>query len=164
MRLLWGTVPALVILVFFMAAANAVPQVGWQPVRVAALPPDTPPRQLARIGEELVGARGCLVCHVVQAGVDRKASPRAPNLYGIGGWASLDYLVQSVYDPAAQVVEGYAPIMPVVTGPPANLSYEEVVAVINYLQSLGGTPRVRIGALPRAEDYKKKDEVSRQSP
>lgn len=155
MRLFWSTVPALVILGFFAAVANLVPQVGWQPVRAEAISPETPPRQLVRLGEDLVRARGCLTCHVVQPGVDRKAPPRAPNLQGIGRWATVEYLVESLYDPGASVVEGYPPIMPTATAPPANLSYEEVVAVLNYLQSLGGTPRVRLGAIPRPADFKR---------
>ncbi len=46
-------------------------------------------------------------------------------------------------------MEGYGNIMPVSTRPPAKLAYEEVVAVINYLQSLDGTPAVKVGAVRR---------------
>jgi len=39
--------------------------------------------------------------------------------------------------------------MPPSTGAPASLSYEEVVAVIAYLQSLGRTPTVKVGDVPK---------------
>jgi hypothetical protein len=39
--------------------------------------------------------------------------------------------------------------MPAATDAPAKLTYEETVAAINYLQTLGGTPAVRVGDIPR---------------
>jgi mono/diheme cytochrome c family protein len=46
-------------------------------------------------------------------------------------------------------VEGFADIMPAATAAPAKLTYEEVVAAINYLQSLGGKPSAEVGDIPR---------------
>jgi mono/diheme cytochrome c family protein len=60
-----------------------------------------------------------------------------------------DYLTQALYEPGAYLVEGYADIMPAATAAPAKLSYEEVVAAINYLQSLGGKPSAKVGDIPR---------------
>lgn len=149
MKYLLATLPALVALALFVVFANWVPQVGWQPMKVGGIAAETSPAELARLGEGIVRDRGCLICHALDPALGRTAPPRAPNLYGIGSWAEVDYIVQSLYEPAAEVVEGYPPIMPIVTAPPAKLNYEEVVAVIDYLLSLGGRPRVRVGDIPR---------------
>ena len=60
-----------------------------------------------------------------------------------------EYLTEALYEPGAYLVEGFADIMPAATAAPAKLTYEEVVAVVNYLQSMGGKPSVEIGDIPR---------------
>src|SRR3972149_4086530 len=72
-----------------------------------------------------------------------------PKARAIGAPALAGYLTQSLYEPGAYLVEGYANIMPPSFRPPAKLTYEEMTAVVNYLMSLGGTPTVKAGALPR---------------
>jgi hypothetical protein len=59
------------------------------------------------------------------------------------------YLTQSLYDPGAYLVEGYANIMPPSHRPPSKLTYEETTAVVDYLMTLGGTPTVKVGDLAR---------------
>ena len=49
---------------------------------------------------------------------------------------------ESMYDPNAYVVEGFVAGMPQVSRPPVALSDQEILTVIAYLQSLGGTPTV----------------------
>ncbi|MFN3974466.1 MAG: c-type cytochrome [Dehalococcoidia bacterium] len=149
MKYLLATLPALLVIGAFLAFAHWVPQVGWKPEVAAGLSPEMTPPQLAQVGERLFKGRGCTVCHVVDPAQGWKAPPRAPNLWGIGARSDVAYIVESLYSPQAKVVEGYAPIMPAATNPPANLNYEEVVAVVNYLLSLGGRPSVRIGDIPR---------------
>ncbi len=51
---------------------------------------------------------------------------------------ALDYLVESIVDPAAYIVEGFGDIMPKVFEPPILLSQEKILAVIAYMQTLGG--------------------------
>ncbi|ODS30625.1 MAG: putative heme protein [Candidatus Scalindua rubra] len=53
-------------------------------------------------------------------------------------YSSLDYLVESIVDPQAYIVEGFGKIMPKVFEPPIVLSQEKILAVITYLQTLGG--------------------------
>ena len=43
------------------------------------------------------------------------------------------YLARSIREPQAQLVKGFAPIMP-----PTALSDQEVAALVAYIQSLGG--------------------------
>ncbi|MBI2970566.1 MAG: cytochrome c, partial [Gammaproteobacteria bacterium] len=142
-----ATLPALVVLVFFVWFANWIPQTRWTPPVRQAVAAEMSPAQLARIGEKIVRERGCLTCHTLEPGVGVQGHGRGPNLIGIaarraggapGGPSTLvDYLAQSLHEPGTYLVEGYANIMPASTRPPAKLDDGEVVAVINYLQSLG---------------------------
>lgn len=152
-------VPAALVLGMFVGFANWIPQTRWQPPEKRSIQAAASPAELAVLGREIARERGCLACHTLEPGAGVKGGGRGPNLADIasrrargvpGGPGNLvEYLVQSLYDPGAYLVEGYANIMPPSTGAPAKLSYEEVVAVVNYLQSLGGKPSVRIGDIAR---------------
>ncbi|MBI1732876.1 MAG: c-type cytochrome [Gammaproteobacteria bacterium] len=154
-----STLPALVVLMFFVGFANWIPQTRWSPPVRQAMGAEMTPAQLAQAGEKIVRERGCLTCHTLEPGAGVLGHGRGPNLIGIatrraegvtGGPGTLvDYLVQSLYEPGAYLVEGYANLMPASTRPPAKLDYGEVVAVVNYLLSLGATPSVRIGDVPQ---------------
>lgn len=151
--------PALAVIGFFVWFANWIPQTRWHPPEKFTIEAKASPAQLAAFGKDIARQKGCLTCHTIEPGAGVKGHGRGPNLADIaqrrargvqGGPGSLvDYLVQSLYEPGAYIVEGYANIMPPSTGAPAKLAYEEVVAVVNYLQSLGGKPSVRIGDIPR---------------
>ncbi|MBI2294496.1 MAG: c-type cytochrome [Betaproteobacteria bacterium] len=151
--------PALAVIGFFVWFANWIPQTRWSPPQKHTIASDTSPAQLAAHGKEIVRQRGCLTCHTLEPGAGVKGHGRGPNLANIGARRSrgveggpanlVEYLVQALYEPGAYLVEGYANIMPPSTGVPAKLTYEEVVAVVNYLQSLGGKPSVRVGNIPR---------------
>lgn len=118
-----------------------VPQFEEHPPKKAVITPDTPRDELVASGQELLrGKGGCLVCHKEQGnarGPDLrqaagKAATRRPGL------AAEAYLIESLLDPDAYLVEGYPKMMPPSMRPPANLSMAEVKAVVAYLQSLGG--------------------------
>ena len=70
------------------------------------------------------------------AGIGARAASRRP------GHTELDYLAESIYDPNLFIVPGFNPGMPVINKPPIGLSDPEILAVIAYLQSLGGTVTV----------------------
>ncbi|MCC6888037.1 MAG: c-type cytochrome [Hyphomicrobiales bacterium] len=151
--------PALVVLGFFVWFSNWIPQTRWEPPKARAINAQMTPVELARIGALLTRERGCLTCHTLEPGVGAKGQGRGPNLAGVaarrangvaGGSSDLAaYLVQSLYEPGAYLVEGYTNIMPASQQPPSKLTYEEVTAVVAYLMSLGGTPAVKVGDLPR---------------
>lgn len=63
-------------------------------------------------------------------------------------YTATDYLVESLLDPGAYVVQGYKNEMPNPMRPPISLGPEEVKAAIAYLQSLGGTVDVAAITLP----------------
>jgi hypothetical protein len=105
------------------------------------------PQELVELGQGIVYGKGtCLaVCHTLGA-----PGGRAPDLEGIGarastrveGLAGLEYLAQSLYDPEAYSVPGFSLVMPPVHEPPIELTDDEVLVVIAFLQSLGGEPSV----------------------
>ncbi|MBV8742768.1 MAG: cytochrome c oxidase subunit II [Sinobacteraceae bacterium] len=93
---------------------------------------------LAAQGATVFRRAGCSGCH------GENASVHAPDLQGIYGrpvqlsdgssvLADERYLRDSILLPKAQIVAGYAPIMPSYAG---QLSEEEVIALIHYLKSL----------------------------
>jgi putative heme-binding domain-containing protein len=65
-------------------------------------------------------------------------------------YTAADYLVESLLDPGAYVVQGFKNEMPNPMLPPIRLSANEVRAVIVYLQSLGGKVDVAAIKLPAA--------------
>src|SRR5262249_3693855 len=50
----------------------------------------------------------------------------------------------TIYEPNAFIVPGFNPGMPVINKPPIGLTDQEILCVIAYLQTLGGTPTVTL--------------------
>lgn len=102
---------------------------------------------VARAGESLFWSRAqCHQCHQIG---DRGDSVRGPNLQDIGFRADVQarrlglpsataYIVQSIMEPSAHVVDGYTDAMPTVYHPPIALQASDLEAVVAYLQSQGG--------------------------
>lgn len=120
-----------------------VPQFEEYPPAKKVITIETPPQELATIGEEILRTKaGCLICHkVTEAGNERgpdlrqaagKAATRKP------GMAAEAYLFESITQPEVFLVPGYPKMMPSALKPPANLNLAEIKSVIAYLQSLGG--------------------------
>ena len=110
-------------------------------------------------GEKIFWGDGqCSTCHKIgssgsatrgpdQDGLSGRAEERAKEL---GLPSGLDYLVDSIVEPEKYIVKGYDKIMPKVFDPPIMLSREKILAVLAYLQTLGGEPD--IGALMKYKD------------
>ncbi|MCR4288870.1 MAG: cytochrome ubiquinol oxidase subunit I, partial [Candidatus Scalindua sp.] len=98
-------------------------------------------------GEKIYWGDGqCHTCHSI--GTSGSAT-RGPNQEGLalkaeetakkrGLGSGLEYMVESIVSPDAYVVEGYDKIMPKVYDPPIMLGREKIMAVLSYLQTLGG--------------------------
>jgi cytochrome c oxidase subunit 2 len=115
--------------------------------RVVAMAPDAYARwaagheapQLAAAGEKLAAERGCLRCHTVDG--TPHIGPTWLGLYGSkvpltdGTFVIADdaYLTESMMDPNAKLVPGFAPIMPSYLG---QLSGPEAAAIVEYIRSL----------------------------
>jgi putative heme-binding domain-containing protein len=113
------------------------------------------------VGEAIFWGKGtCYNCHAVGT---RGSAIRGPNLGDPGPlglpigaraekraeerakktgkpFTATDYLMESLLEPAAYVVDGFSNIMAVPWRPPIALKADEIKAVITYLQSLGATP------------------------
>jgi hypothetical protein len=91
----------------------------------------------------------CFTCHTIGktegpfrfpdlAGVDNRAKTRVPGL------SDVEYFAESMYEPSAFIVPGFNPGMPTINKPPIGLTDDEILCVIAYLQTLGGTPTVTL--------------------
>jgi hypothetical protein len=132
---------------FYTYVGQMVPQKEVQPPKETALGGDLPTAEMVKIGREIMEGKGlCLTCHTIGktgalrfpdlAGVDVRAKSRVPGL------SDVEYFAQSMYEPTAYIVQGFPPAMPPVNQPPIGLTDQEILCVIAYLQTLGGTPTV----------------------
>ena len=70
--------------------------------------------------------------------MDARAGTREPGLNDV------EYFAKSMHEPDAFIVPGFNPGMPTINKPPIGLNEQEILCVIAYLQSLGGTPTVTL--------------------
>ena len=120
-----------------------------QPPQETVLGGDLTTADMVKVGRQIMEGKGfCLTCHTIGktgalrfpdlAGVDVRAMSRVPGLNDV------EYFAQSMYDPTAYVVAGFPPAMPPINKPPIGLTDQEILCVIAYLQTLGGTPTVTL--------------------
>ncbi len=143
----------------FVYICHAIPQIESQPAAVETEIGDSP-EELVVAGKRIFMSdrSQCLTCHSL--GEDPKA--RCPNQEDLGeraakqkaGLSAAEYLVESVYDPNAFIVSGYpANQMTPVNKPPIALSHDEILAVLAYLNTMGGeTDAEFVDTLKKAQD------------
>jgi mono/diheme cytochrome c family protein len=123
---------AIVITGFYAWFGNSIPQSAWEAPKKKVLTPDMTPRQLAEEGKEIFKKAGCGVCHSVTG-----EKLRGPDLSRIGAERDAETMAAILYSGTS--------VMPPANKPPANLNDAEITAVVAYMQSLGGRPKVKIG-------------------
>src|SRR6266542_1919632 len=133
--------------------ANSIPQIESRPPQELSLEGgNVTPAQLVKAGEEIFKTKGtCEICHRIG-----QKGTRAPDLAGIGaragktkpGLSAKQYIIESLLQPGAFVVEGYPNIMPAVDKPPIALNRSELWALTAFLESLGGTVDVTLNDIP----------------
>jgi mono/diheme cytochrome c family protein len=134
---------------FYGYVGQMVPQKEVQPPAEIVLKTDLTTADMAKVGREIMEGKGlCLTCHTIGksgslrfpdlAGVDARAKTREPGL------SDIEYFAQAMYEPNAFIVPGFNPGMPTINKPPIGLTDQEILCVIAYLQSLGGTPTVTL--------------------
>jgi hypothetical protein len=132
---------------FYTYVGQLVPQKQLLPPAEVAIAADLTTDQMVKVGFEVVQQKGlCLTCHTI----GKSGTLRFPDLAGVGdraktrepGKGDVEYLAESLYHPEAFIVPGFNPGMPVINKPPIGLSDQEILTVIAWLQSLGGTPSV----------------------
>src|SRR6184192_1178570 len=134
--------------------ANSIPQIESKPPQELSLEGgNVTPAQLVKAGEEIYHTKGtCEICHRIG-----QKGTRAPDLAGIGaraaktkpGMSAKAYILESLLQPAAYIVEGYPPIMPAVDKPPIALNRSEVWALTAFLESQGGNVDVTLDDIPK---------------
>jgi len=135
---------------FYTYVGQMVPQKEVLPPKESTIGPNMTTDDMVRIGREIMEGKGmCLTCHTIGktsgpfrfpdlAGVDARAKTR------VAGLSDVEYFAQSLYEPTAFVVPGFPPAMPAINKPPIGLTDQEILCVIAYLQTLGGTPTVTL--------------------
>lgn len=94
---------------------------------------------MADAGAQLFSNLGCAACHLPDG------NGAGPSLVGLWGEevrladgqtvvADISYIRSSILDPQAQIVEGYAPIMPTYAG---QIDEEELLTLIEYIRVQG---------------------------
>lgn len=138
----------LVVLLFFGAFAVVAKSIPSTP----SLPPEEAPfeaaeiktrQDLAMAGQKIFFGKGqCALCHSIKP----NASSRCPPLQGIGAKLTRAALYESLTKPDAFIYLDYSadppqPFsarMPQITRPPIGLTENEALAVVAFLQTLGG--------------------------
>lgn len=134
---------------FYTYVGQMVPQKEIQPPEEIVLRTDLTTAEMVTIGQQIMNGKGlCFTCHTLgktgalrfpdMQGVDVRAKTRVPGL------SDVEYFAQSMYEPNAFIVPGFNPGMPTINKPPVGLSDQEILCVIAYLQTLGGTPTVTL--------------------
>jgi cytochrome c2 len=134
------------IIAFFLYVGNSIPQQRKDPPQELVLSADMAAADFIKAGQEIFFGKGtCALCHEIG-----KRGERCPDLDGVGSRAEArvkeagykgtagngpEYLVESLHNPVVYVVEGYQPSMPPLG---RQLNDLEMVAVVAFLQSLGG--------------------------
>jgi hypothetical protein len=135
---------------FYGYVGQMVPQSEVQPPPASiVIPADLTTDQMVTVGRQIMDTKGlCFTCHTI----GRTGALRFPDLAGVAGRAAervpglndIEYFAQSMYEPDRFVVQGFNPGMPAINRPPIGLTDQEILTVIAYLQSLGGTPTVTL--------------------
>jgi hypothetical protein len=127
-----------------------VPQKEVLPPQETVIAANLTTDEMVKVGQEIMNGKGlCFTCHTLGktegpfrfpdlSGVDARAKMRKP------GFSDVDYFAETIYDPSAFIVPGFNPGMPVINKPPIGLTDQEILCVIAYLQTLGGTPTVTL--------------------
>ena len=132
---------------FYTYVGQLVPQKEVHPPVEVVLKKDMDTAEMVKVGREIMDGKGlCFTCHTIGKtgalrfpdleNVDSRAKQREPGL------DDVHYFAEALYEPDKYIVPGFNPGMPVINKPPIGLTDEEILTVIAYLQSLGGTPTV----------------------
>jgi cytochrome c oxidase subunit II len=104
----------------------------WQPASLDNLPPE-------ELGKALYEKKGCSACHTIDG--TKKVGPSFKGLWAKGkeqtntGVVDIneDYIKESLMEPQAKIVNGFAPAMPTFKG---QLKDSEIAGIIAFLKSL----------------------------
>src|SRR5919109_186799 len=134
---------------FYGYVGQMVPQSEVQPPAEVVIRADLTTDEMVEVGREIAEGKGlCRTCHTI----GQTGALRFPDLDGVAaraatrvpGLSDVEYFAQSLYEPDVFIVPGFNPGMPVINKAPIGLTDQEILTVIAYLQTLGGTPTVTL--------------------
>ena len=134
---------------FYTYVGQLVPQKEVLPPTETVLRSDLTTADMVPVGRQIAEGKGlCMTCHTI----GRSGALRFPDLDGVAarattrvpGLTDVEYFAQSLYAPDTYIVPGFNPGMPAINKPPIGLTDQEILTVIAYLQSLGGTATVTL--------------------
>jgi hypothetical protein len=134
---------------FYTYVGQLVPQKEVLPPQETILRADLTTADMVPIGRQIMEGKGlCTTCHTI----GRSGALRFPDLDGVAaraatrvpGLSDVEYFAQSLYAPDTFIVAGFNPGMPTINKPPIGLTDQEILCVIAYLQTLGGTATVTL--------------------
>ncbi|VAX25517.1 hypothetical protein MNBD_NITROSPINAE02-1190 [hydrothermal vent metagenome] len=134
------------LLLIFVWIGFSVPQMQSLPPKKVAFDPMkiNTKADLVNAGKKLFFSKAqCALCH----SLEHAESPRAPIMLGRGAKRTREYIYESMIKPKAVIYKQYEmegpskffpAQMPVINKPPVGLSETEMLAVVAFIQSLGG--------------------------
>jgi mono/diheme cytochrome c family protein len=134
---------------FYAYVGQMVPQKEVQPPAETVIRADLTTADMVKVGREVMDTKGlCFTCHTI----GKSGALRFPDLDGVAvraqtrvaGLNDVEYFAQTLYEPEKFIVPGFNPGMPVINKPPIGLTDQEILCVIAYLQTLGGTASVTL--------------------
>jgi mono/diheme cytochrome c family protein len=134
---------------FYTYVGQMVPQKEVQPPQATVLKADLTTADMVTVGRQIFEGKGlCTTCHTI----GKSGALRFPDLEGVdaraktrvAGLSDVEYFAQALYEPDVFIVPGFNPGMPHINKPPIGLTDQEILCVIAYLQTLGGTPTVTL--------------------
>ena len=134
---------------FYTYVGQLVPQKEVLPPQETIIRADLTTADMVTVGRQVMEGKGlCMTCHTI----GRSGALRFPDLDGVAGRAAtripglsdVEYFAQSLYAPDSFIVAGFNPGMPVINKAPIGLTDQEILCVIAYLQTLGGTATVTL--------------------
>ncbi len=135
---------------FYRYVGQIVPQKEVQPPQEIAIRTDLTTPEMAKVGREIMKGKGlCFTCHTI----GKSGALRFPDLEGVdvraktppAGPERRRVLRRSrCTSPTPTSCQGFNPGMPHINQPPIGLTDQEILCVIAYLQTLGGTPTVTL--------------------
>ena len=164
---------------FYTYVGQLVPQKEVQPPQETTIRADLTTADMVTVGRQIMEGKGlCFTCHTI----GKSGALRFPDLDGVASRAAtrepglneIEYFAKSIYAPDSYIVPGFNPGMPVINKPPIGLTDQEILCVIAFLQTLGGTATVTLqtshrfytapGATPGAAPDEKKAEPGEKLP
>lgn len=152
MNFMKGFLFLLIFLGLFTYIANAIPQVRSLPPKKFVFDPEKikATKDIVNLGQKIFFGDGkCSLCHSIA----RAAHSRCPAQQGWGDKLTRDWIWESMVEPDAWYYMDYAhgikplrfgAVMPKIDKKPVNLSEQQLLAVMSFVQNLGGKPTVTV--------------------